>query len=197
MGGAVCARTSRGSSIPRSFPGSAPAYVRGHAGQEWRRGIPGGAGRRTAAEVPSHRGRDQRGLRPGREAGTFQAPGGIRPQGGLHGHQDLPLREGRREDRSEVQLLRGPERRSALQDWFERMAESAQHRIDAGPGRQVRPAGRGRGAESAGFRYGSQAVGGAGAVPADSGPDRKNETYMHTARAQAAAIAEAIRKTQP
>ncbi len=85
----------------------------------------------------------------------------------------------------------------ALQDWFERMAESAEHRI----------------ALERAAKYDRLGVVKA-LILLESALDRKrlvaldqylptldriasNENFMHTARARAAEIAEAIRKTQP
>ena len=86
----------------------------------------------------------------------------------------------------------------ALLDWFERMAESAEHRIDL---------------ERA-AKYDQLGVDKAAAASCESAMERKrlvgldqflpmldrianNESYMHTARAQAAEIAEAIRAAKP
>ena len=86
--------------------GKRPRLRAGDSGEERRGRIPRSAGRRTAAQVQAHRGRDRRGLRAGGEAGQFQAPPRIRTESGVHGDEDLPPRKGRGKDRSAVQLLR-------------------------------------------------------------------------------------------
>jgi invasion protein IalB len=82
----------------------------------------------------------------------------------------------------------------ALQDWFERMAESAEHRDNLERAAKYDHLGRDAGHEPAGFGVRAQAAGGGGAVPAHSGP-RGQERNLHAqARALAAEMAEAIRK---
>lgn len=85
----------------------------------------------------------------------------------------------------------------ALWEWFERMAESAQHRIDLERAAKYDKLGVVKALlllESAMDR--KRLVGLDQYLPT---LDRiaKNETYMHTARARAAEIAEAIRASQP
>jgi hypothetical protein len=85
----------------------------------------------------------------------------------------------------------------ALQEWFEKMAESAQHRIDLERAAKYDHLGVVKALtllESAMQR--KRLVGVEQYLPM---LDRisKNETYMHTARMQAAALAEAIRNPNP
>lgn len=85
----------------------------------------------------------------------------------------------------------------ALQDWFERMAESAEHRMDL-----ERAAKYDRLGLPNALNLLASALERKRLVALDQFLpllDRvaNNENYMHTARAQAAEIAEAIRKSQP
>lgn len=84
----------------------------------------------------------------------------------------------------------------ALQDWFERMAESAEHRIDLERAAKYDHLG----VFKALMLLGSAMERGRLVAPEQFLPilDRvsKNENYMHTARARAAEIAEAIRANQ-
>jgi hypothetical protein len=85
----------------------------------------------------------------------------------------------------------------ALQDWFERMAESEQHRDNLERAAKYDHLGLMHAMELAASAYDRKRL-----VAVDQFLpilDRvaKNETYMHTARALAAEMAESIRKAQP
>ena len=85
----------------------------------------------------------------------------------------------------------------ALQDWFERMAESAQHRDNLERTAKYDHLGVMHAVELLASAYERKRL-----VAVDQFLpilDRiaKNETYMHQARALASEVAEAIRKTQP
>jgi hypothetical protein len=85
----------------------------------------------------------------------------------------------------------------ALQDWFERMAESAEHRFNLERAAKYDHLGLIQAMNLLASAYERKRL-----VAVDQFLpilDRvaKNETYMHTARALAAEVAEAIRKAQP
>jgi hypothetical protein len=85
----------------------------------------------------------------------------------------------------------------ALQDWFERMAESAEHRTNVERAAKYDHLGLMQAMNLLASAYERKRL-----VAVDQFLpilDRvaKNETYMHTARALAAEVAEAIRKAQP
>ncbi len=97
-------------------------------------------------------------------------------------------------DKSEVKFNYSADPNAqALQDWFERMAESAEHRIDLERAAKYDHLG----VFKALMLLGSAMDRGRLVAPEQFLPilDRvaKNENYMHTARARAAEIAEAIR----
>jgi len=85
----------------------------------------------------------------------------------------------------------------ALQDWFERMAESAQYRTNLERAAKYDRLGVVQALNLLGSALDRKRLVGLEQFLPTLDRIANNENYMHTARAQAAAIAEAIRKNQP
>ena len=85
----------------------------------------------------------------------------------------------------------------ALQEWFERMAESSQHRDNLERCAKYDHLGVMHAVEMLAYAYERKRLVAVDQFLPILDKVAKNETYMHTARALAADVAEAIRKAQP
>ena len=114
----------------------------------------------------------------------FKTSAGIAAEGGVHGQEDFPVRERRREERKSSSTIPRIFRRRRCWDWFERMAESAQHRIDLDRAAKYDKLGVVKALTLLGSAHGPQAAGGAGAVSADAGPHhQERKLHAHGPRA--------------
>jgi hypothetical protein len=112
------------------------------------------------------------------------------------GAKTLRYEEGEQKTEVKFNFTEDPDGR-ALQDWFERMAESAEHRINVERAAKYDHLGVVDALNLLASAYDRKRLVGLDQFLPILDRVARNETYMHTARAQAAAIAEAIRKTQP
>ena len=129
------------------FSGQRPRL---RAGDSWRRTArPYTAKRRTTncrSSSSSPRPRPPRSIGLVEKLDNFKHPVESGLKVAFMGTKTFRCEKGARKDRSAVQLFRGPECQSCFGTGASGMTESAQHRIDLGPRRQVRQAGRGQGA---------------------------------------------------